>query len=170
MLTVQIAQVGTLVAMAGRIHNCGARLLRILGVLTVVAGVFAMHGLTSDHDTAMAAAPSAPSPTAAHIAPAAAHIAPAAAHVAPVTAHLAPAKVQVAPGAVRVDPADEMAGMAGACVAVLTGLVLLLALLLGLRSLLVWRAVEVPVYVLDRGLAERSPPGPVLSSLGVLRI
>jgi Family of unknown function (DUF6153) len=171
-LTVQIAQVGTLVAMAGRIHNCGARLLRILGVLTVVAGVFAMHGLTSDHDAAMAAptATTPSAPAAAHLGSTAARIASTAAHVAPVAVHIAPVKVQVARGAVRVDPSDEMAGMAGACVAVLTGLVLLLALMLGLRSLLVWRAVEVPVYVLDRGLGERSPPAPVLSSLGVLRI
>lgn len=134
-LTVHLAQLGTLVAMAGHLPDCGARLLRFLGVLTVVAGVFAMHGLTSNHDAAMAV-----------------HIAP------------------VAPADVHVTPAEEMAGMGGACVAVLTGLVLLLALMLGLRSLLVWRAVEVPAYAPGRVRSERSPPGPVLSSLGVLRI
>ncbi|WP_427890145.1 DUF6153 family protein [Kribbella sp. GL6] len=125
--------------MAGRRHDRGARLLRILGVLTVVAGVFAMHGLTSDHDTAMAM---------------------------PGTSMVAmehPAEVHVLPG-------DEMPDMGGACLAVLTGLVLLLSLLLGLRSLLVWRAVRVPVYRLTRVLGERSPPLVVLSSLGVLRI
>src|SRR5690242_13291349 len=52
--TVHLAQLCTVVAMPGRIHNCGARLPRLLGVLTVVAGVFAMHGLTSHHDAAMA--------------------------------------------------------------------------------------------------------------------
>jgi hypothetical protein len=150
-LTVQIAQVCTVVAMAGRIHDRGARLLRLLGVLTVVAGVFAMHGLTTDHNTAMAApAPSASASAAMR-------------HAAPAAAHLAPAELQVS-------PADEMDGMAGGCVAVLTGLVLLLALLLGLRSLLVWRALGMRIYVLRRVLGQRSPPGPVLSSLGVLRI
>ncbi|MGZ0151977.1 DUF6153 family protein [Kribbella sp. WER1] len=123
--------------MAGRIHDCGARLLRVLGVLTVVAGVFAMHGLTSDHDAAM---------------------------VMPGTV------VMEHPAEVHVTAADEMPGMGGACVGVLTGLVLLLSVLLGLRSLLVWRAVAVPVYRVARALGERSPPRVVLSSLGVLRI
>ncbi|NUR94392.1 MAG: hypothetical protein HOV67_03940 [Kribbellaceae bacterium] len=128
--------------MAGRIHNCGARLLRVLGVLTVVAGVFAMHGLTSHHDAAMAM---------------------------PGTS--GPSMVVVEhPVEVHVMPADEMPDMGGACMAVLTGLVLLLSLLLGLRSLLVWRAVGVPVYQLTRVLGQRSPPRVVLSSLGVLRI
>ncbi|MFF0264039.1 DUF6153 family protein [Kribbella sp. NPDC004536] len=125
--------------MAGRIPNCGARLLRVLGVLTVVAGVFAMHGLTSHHDAAMAM---------------------------PGTSMV----VMEHPAGVHVMPADEMQDMGGACMAVLTGLVLLLSLLLGLRSLLVWRAVGVPVYRLTRVLGERSPPRVVLSSLGVLRI
>ncbi|MFD7156291.1 DUF6153 family protein [Kribbella sp. NPDC059898] len=125
--------------MAGRIHDRGARLLRILGVLTVVAGVFAMHGLTSHHDAAMAM----PGPS--------------------MVAMEHPAEVQVLPG-------DEMPDMGGACLAVLTGLVLLLSLLLGLRSLLVWRAVGLPACRLTRVLGERSPPRVVLSSLGVLRI
>ncbi|GAA1139396.1 hypothetical protein GCM10009630_42830 [Kribbella jejuensis] len=74
------------------------------------------------------------------------------------------------PVEVHVMPADGMQDMGGACMGVLTGLVLLLALLLGLRSLLVWRAVGVPIYQLTRALEERSPPRVVLSSLGVLRI
>ena len=126
--------------MPGRTHERGARLLRLLGVLTVVAGVFAMHGLTSHHDAAMAE-PHAPM----------------------VMAHAQPAEVHIA-------PADEMHDMGSACLAVLTGLVLLLALLLGLRSLLVWRAVALP-SVLERPAAgERSPPTMDSSSLGVLRI
>ncbi len=117
-------------------------MLRLLGVLTVVAGVFAMHGLTSHHDTTMAM----PEPVMTHTEPAAD---PAALHVAPV---------------------DEAHDMAGACMAVLTGLLLLLALLLGLRSLLVWRAVRVPTVGARFVVGERSPPRVALSSLGVLRI
>jgi hypothetical protein len=128
--------------MASRRHGYGARLLRLLGVLTVVAGVFAMHGLTSDHDAVMAV-PQAPM----------------------VMNHAQPDGPQVA-------PVDEMHAMGGACLAVLTGLVLLLALLLGLRSLLVWRAVPMPSMAARLVSGERSPPrlGPSLSSLGVLRI
>ena len=126
--------------MPGRTHERGARLLRLLGVLTVVAGVFAMHGLTSHHDAAMAE-PQAPM----------------------VMAHAQPAGVHVA-------PADEMHDMGSACLAVLTGLVLLLALLLGLRSLLVWRAVALPSVLERPAPGERSPPTMDFSSLGVLRI
>ncbi|GAA2827512.1 DUF6153 family protein [Kribbella solani] len=129
--------------MAGLLHGCGARLLRLLGVLLVVAGVFGMHGLTSHHDAAMAV-PGAPM-------------------VMPME-HTRPSVVQIV-------PADEMDGMGGACMAVLTGLALVLALLLGLRSLLVWRVIGAPVRRLPRVLGERSPPsGRMLSSLGVLRI
>ena len=135
--------------MAGRIHDCGARLLRILGVLTVVAGVFAMHGLTSHHDAEMAM----PSTSTVGTSMAGTSMA-----------------VPEHPAGVHVMPADEMQDMGGACMAVLTGLVLLLSLLLGLRSLLVWRSVGVPSYGPRRVLSERSPPRLVLSSLGVLRI
>ncbi|WP_130439563.1 DUF6153 family protein [Kribbella rubisoli] len=130
--------------MPGRTHERGARLLRLLGVLTVVAGVFAMHGLTSDHDAAMAA----PQPA--------------------MVAGMVMDHAQ--PGPPHVAPADELHEMGGACVAVLTGLVLLLALLLGLRSLLVWRAVSVPSAAGRLVLSERSPPPVSASMLGVLRI
>ncbi|TDO63891.1 hypothetical protein EV651_105114 [Kribbella sp. VKM Ac-2571] len=116
-------------------------MLRLLGVLTVVAGVFAMHGLTSHHDAAMAA----PGMVMTHTQQAG------------------------APGGVHVDPLDEMHDMGGACMAVLTGLVLLLALALGLRSQLVWRAVSLPATSARFVLGERSPPRSV-RSLGVLRI
>lgn len=117
-------------------------MLRLLGVLTVVAGVFAMHGLTSHHDpmTAMAA---------------------------PVMTHTAP---DTGAPSLHVAPADEGHGMSGACMAVLTGLVLLLALLLGLRSLLVWRAIRPLFAKARRVVGERSSPRVTPSSLGVLRI
>jgi hypothetical protein len=99
-----------------------------------------MHDLSSRHDAAMAARQSAM-----------------------VMEH-------VQPGLPHVAPADEMHDMGGACVAVLTGLVLLLALLLGLRSLLVWRAVSVPSAAGRLLLGERSPPSVKASTLGVLRI
>ncbi|WP_371404179.1 DUF6153 family protein [Kribbella sp. NBC_00662] len=126
--------------MPGRTHGRGARLLRLLGVLTVVAGVFAMHGLTSHHEAAMAEP-----------------------HAQMVMEHAQPAGVHVA-------PADEMHDMGSACLAVLTGLVLLLALLLGLRSLLVWRAVALPSALERAAAGERSPPPVDVSLLGVLRI
>jgi hypothetical protein len=127
------------------------RMLRLLGVLTVVAGVFAMHGLTSHHDTAMAV----PALTMMHTEPA--------------TPHATPAMRIAGPAAPHVAPADEEHDMGGACMAVLTGLILLLALALGLRSQLVWRAVSLPAARARLVLGERSPPRSV-SSLGVLRI
>lgn len=141
----QVALLGTLVAMA-------SRMLRLLGVLTVVAGVFAMHGLTSHHDTTMAMP-----------APAMTHAGPPPSYAAPAVPHAAPAVPQVA-------PAGEAHDMAGACMAVLTGLLLLLALLLGLRSLLVWRVVRQLTAITHRVLGERPPPRVAFSSLGVLRI
>ncbi|GAA1586500.1 hypothetical protein GCM10009804_48230 [Kribbella hippodromi] len=117
----------------------------------MVAGVFGMHGLTSHHDAAMAV-PGAPMSVSA--------------------GHQAMPAQHTRPDVVQVVPADEMDGMGGVCLAVLTGLVLVLALLLGLRSLLVWRDVRVAAPALRFLLGERSPPraGPSLSSLGVLRI
>jgi hypothetical protein len=128
--------------MASRRHGYGARLLRLLGVLTVVAGVFVMHGLTSDHDAVMAV------------------------HQAPIVMDRAQSDGP------HVAPVDELDAMGGACLAVLTGLVLSLALLLGLRSLLVWRPAMVFALTARLGLSDRSPPwlAPSLSSLGVLRI
>ena len=53
-LAVHPAHLATLVTMTSRPPRRGALLLRLLGVLGVVAGVFAMHGLTAHHDAAMA--------------------------------------------------------------------------------------------------------------------
>jgi hypothetical protein len=132
------------------------RMLRLLGVLTVVAGVFAMHGLTSHHDPTMAA----PALTT--------HTDPAAT---PARRVADPAQAMRAAdsAASHVAPADEAHDMGGACMAVLTGLILLLALALGLRSQLVWRTVSLPVASPRFVLGERSPPAAV-RSLGVLRI
>src|SRR5437763_1465872 len=118
---------------------------RALAVLAVLAGVFAMHGLTGNHDAAMAdphmdAASSAAGPAADH-------------RMGPVdeTGSSSPAgpmgglgdQAAMSSAATHVAfiPAGDEHVMAGACVAVLTGLVLLLTLLLGLRSLLAWRPV-----------------------------
>jgi hypothetical protein len=121
------------------------RMLRLLGVLTVVAGVFAMHGLTSHHDP-MTAMPG------------------------PAMTHTASPVLDADLAEVHVSPADEAHGMGGACMAVLTGLVLLLALLLGLRSLLAWRVIRTPFAVARRVVGERFSLRLTPSSLGVLRI
>ena len=130
------------------------RMLRLLGVLTVVAGVFAMHGLTSHHDPAM----EMPNPAMPHTAPGADPVA------------LGAEPTALSAEAVQVAPPGEAHGMGGACMAVLTGLVLLLALLLGLRSLLVWRAVRAVFAVARRVVREQSSPRVTASTLGVLRI
>jgi hypothetical protein len=148
---------------------------RVLAVLGVLAGVFAMHGLTGNHDAAMAdphmgAASSATGPAADH-------------RMGPVdaTGPSSPAgpmggpgdEAAMSPAATKVAfiPAGDEHLMAGACVAVLTGLVLLLTLLLGLRSLLAWRPVQLSAPAVRPVLTERSPPWlvPSLSKLCVLR-
>jgi hypothetical protein len=149
-------------------NSRAALLLRLVGVLGVVAGVFAMHGLTSHHDAAMAELRL-----------------PAAAHAA--TAHASPevmgsaeleSKHQVALPIALIDafdrvaiaPAAEQHGMVEACMAVLTGLLLLLALVLALRSLLAWRPVLVVAPA--EQVVPSEPPwlAPSLSRLCVLRI
>jgi hypothetical protein len=160
------------IQVTGRWWSGPTRALAILGVL---AGVFAMHGLTGNHDAAMAsphmrAASSAADPAANH-------------HMGPVdeTGSSSPAgpmgglgdEAATSPAATKVafiQAGDEHV-MAGACVAVLTGLVLLLTLLLGLRSLLAWRPVQLTAPPVRPVLTERSPPWlvPSLSKLCVLR-
>ncbi|MGW6200324.1 hypothetical protein ACWF0M_29555 [Kribbella sp. NPDC055110] len=142
------------------------RMLRLLGVLTVVAGVFAMHGLTSHHDTTMAM----PEPVMTHTEPATPHATSPMRAADPAAPHVPPAMRVADPAAPQVAPADAEHDMGGACMAVLTGLVLLLALALGLRSLLVWRAVSLPAASARFVLGERSPPPRSVRSLGVLRL
>ncbi|HEY0473497.1 MAG TPA: DUF6153 family protein [Kribbella sp.] len=124
-------------------------LTRVLAVLGVLAGVFAMHGLTGNHDVTMVGPHLSASTTEANHA----------------TDHPAAAQSAV----ISVD--EHQHAMTGACVAILTALVLLLALSLGLRSLSAWRAVQ-PTAPADRSaLTGRSPPWlvPSLSKLCVLR-
>lgn len=147
---------------------------RALAVLIVLAGVFAMHGLTGNHDAAMAspdmgAASSAAGPGPGHhMSPIDQLSLPAAAAV----GHLSDAAPVVSAAAqVTLVLANDEHVMAGACVAVLTGLVLLLALMLGLRSLLAWRPVQLTAPAVRPVLAGRSPPWlvPSLSKLCVSR-
>ena len=161
------------IQVTGRWWSGPTRALAILGVL---AGVFAMHGLTGNHDAAMA------SP---HMRAASSAAGPAADHrMGPVdetgssspagpTGVLGDEAAATSRGArhVALIPAGDEHVMAGACVAVLTGLVLLLTLLLGLRSLLAWRPVQLPAPAVRPMLTERSPPWlvPSLSKLCVLR-
>jgi hypothetical protein len=130
-------------------------LTRALAVLGVLAGVFAMHGLTGDHDVTMVDPHlSASSTEATH-----------ASEATRASEHPAAARSAV----ITVD--EHQHAMAGACLAVLTALVLLLALSLGLRSLLAWRAVQRTAPADRSALTGRSPPWLVssLSKLCVLR-
>jgi len=125
---------------------------RAVAVLGVVAGVFVMHGLTGNHDAAMAAE---------HL-----NVAPRAMVVA------ADDHLMEHANTTQTAPVDEHHSMGGACLAVLTGLVLLLALALALRSLLAWRHTELFGPADRPVLTGRSPPWlvPSLSKLCVLRI
>jgi hypothetical protein len=148
---------------------------RALAVLGVLAGVFAMHGLTGNHDAAMAgphmgAASSAAGPAADH------RIGPAdemgsSSPGRPMGDLGDKAAVSSAATHVAFIQAGDEHLMAGACIAVLTGLVLLLTLLLGLRSLLAWRPVQLTAPAVQPMLTERSPPWlvPSLSKLCMLR-
>ncbi|MGW1341131.1 hypothetical protein ACWCOV_08765 [Kribbella sp. NPDC002412] len=180
-----------------RVGFRGVWLLRAVGVLGLLVGVFAMHGLTAHHDAAMAGTPltqqavsgqhaptAGPAPT--HHAPAEQHerVMPADRHKDAVPAerheHVMPGEQhQVVLPLVLLDAFDRVVisvadgrhEMVSVCVAVLTGLVLLLALALAARSLLAWRPVLGTVAVV-RLVGERAPPWlvPELSKLGVLRI
>lgn len=171
-----------------RVGFRGVWLLRAVGVLGLLVGVFAMHGLTAHHDAAIAgtsltqqAASGQHAPTAG---PAPTHHAPAEQHerVMPADRHkdampgeqhqvVLPLVLLDAFDRVVIAVADGQHEMVSVCVAVLTGLVLLLALALAARSLLAWRPVLGTVAVV-RLVGERAPPWlvPELSKLGVLRI
>ncbi|TCO45696.1 hypothetical protein EV646_108319 [Kribbella antiqua] len=146
--------------------NAWTLLLRALGALGVVTGVFVMHGLTADHEVAMA---SMHGPA---VAQSAAMPAEHSSDSTDTFMHqvVLPIALVDAFDRVVIAPAGEQHGMPSACLAVLTGLLLLLTLVLGLRSLLAWRAVLLvaPERVV---LSERSPPWlpPSLSKLCVLR-
>ena len=146
--------------MTSRPPRRGALLLRLLGVLGVVAGVFAMHGLTAHHDAAMA------TPTHAGMQHSVVPEAMDHRHQVALPIALVDAFDRVV-----IAPAGEQHGMAEACMAVLTGLLLLLALVLALRNLLAWRPVLLVAPAERVVLSERSPPWltPSLSKLCVLR-
>ncbi|TDO45713.1 hypothetical protein EV643_11237 [Kribbella sp. VKM Ac-2527] len=143
---------------------------RAVAVLGVIAGVFAMHALTGNHDAAMAAEHLNVAPRA-MVLPAGHqqmdHAGPAQ------TRTLAPTNEKPAG---EEHPAFAPLGghhsMGGVCLAVLTGLVLLLALALALRSLSAWRSVRLFALAEPPVLTGRSPPWlvPSLSKLCVLRI
>jgi hypothetical protein len=147
-------------------------LTRVLAVLGVAAGVFAMHGLTGNHDAAMAAAHMNPAPRAIAIPTTDHHTSVQADNV---HASAVPAMERlddaghVINGALK--PAGDGHTMGSACIAVLTALVLLLALALALRSLLAWRRVPLIAQPARPVVTGRSPPWvvPSLSKLCVLR-
>lgn len=150
-----------------------SRLTQALAVLGVLAGVFAMHGLTGNHDVTMvdpqltALSSATEDSSAGHPM---ASLEPSSSKQAialGAALSMVPAAAQKA--VVSVDEHQHM--MADACLAMLTALVLLLALLLGLRSLLAWRAAELVVPAERPVLTGRSPPWlvPSLSKLCVLR-
>jgi hypothetical protein len=150
-------------------------LTRALAVLGVVAGVFAMHGLSGNHDVTMVGQQmSARSGAEADLASdhPMARLGEVTSSAIPGMALDATASVIAAAARDAVVSVDEhQHSMAGACLAMLNGLVLLLALALGLRSLLAWRAVEFAASAGRSVLTGRSPPWlvPSLSKLCVLR-
>jgi len=136
-----------------------ARLLLLLGLLV---GLFAMHGLGVDHDMAMTGAHSATSAASAAdaLGPSGRQSGTALAD-APLARYVTPAD---APGS------DQMSDMAQACVAILAGAALLALLLLSpLRALLFrWLAISQPDgQSRSRALPPLRPPD--LSVLCVLR-
>jgi hypothetical protein len=144
---------------------------RAVAVLGVVAGVFAMHGLTGNHDAAMAAAHLNVAPRA-MVLPAGDQQMD---HPVPAPTAMILAQSAEKPAGEKqptIAPLAEHHSMGGACLAVLTGLVLLLTLALALRSLLAWRPVELFGPTDRPVLTGRSPPWlvPSLSKLCVLRI
>lgn len=139
---------------------------RAVAVLGVIAGVFAMHALTGNHDAAMAAEHLNVAPRA-MVLPAG-HQQMDHAGPAQTTMTLAPTGEEHPTFA----PLGGHHSMGGVCLAVLTGLVLLLALALALRSLSTWRSVQLFALAEPPVLTGRSPPWlvPSLSKLCVLRI
>lgn len=133
--------------------GAGSGLVKAVVTLCLLAGVFVMHGLTGNHDAAMAMG---------HPMPAAMAPAGGQHHV-----HEVAAVVEV-----RVGPAEDRHSMGELCLAMLTVLALAIILALAVRSLRVSHPVHWLARV-GRGVAPgRSPPcvQPSLSKLCVLRI
>jgi hypothetical protein len=143
-------------------------LTRPVAVLGVLVGVFAMHGLTGNHEVTMAGQHMSEVASAAQGATGDHTMAPldqASSSAAAAMGHLSAAASRVSAAAqsafVPIDEHQHM--MAGACLAMLTALVLLLALMLALRSLLAWRAVDLVAPAERPVLPGRSPPWLVTS-------
>ncbi len=146
-----------------------SRLTRLLAVLGVVAGVFAMHGLTGNHDAAMLGAHlGAPAGSGSALA---ADLPMRPSHAAAAAERPRGTAVVSALPQVALVPVDDEHAMAGACMAVLTALILLLTLLLALRSLLAWHPVHLTLIPGRNALTGLSPPwlAPSLSKLCVSR-
>jgi hypothetical protein len=150
-------------------------LIRAVAVLGVLVGVFAMHGLTGNHDVTMVspqmtAGSSVSEDVAADVTK---MLVDRANSPATATVPLSEAaSMAFAAALVTVISVDEhQHGMAGACLAMLTSLVLWLVLTLALRSLLAWRPVRLQTAAERPLLTGRSPPwlAPSLSKLCVLR-
>lgn len=139
-------------------------------VFGVLLGVFVMHGLTGDHDVTMVRPEAGAVPTAAS--------GEDGRHSVAARSHGSAAEIvalgSAVPGVVQTAfiPVDEHHhAMGDVCLGVLTSLLLLLALILAIRSLSVWRAIHLVARIELPRLAGRSPPwlAPSLSKLCVLR-
>ncbi|TCN35610.1 hypothetical protein EV644_115174 [Kribbella orskensis] len=160
---------------------------RALIAVLLLAGVFTMHGLTGNHDAAMAAAHQMPATTAAdYLAPGAA-VRPAPGHqkqAAPVTAH--PSTDEIGPAAppshlspppprpaLTVEPGRDghLHTMGDVCLAMLAGLLLALIVALARRSLTVAHPIQLAGTAVLVAADGPSPPWrrPTLSKLCVLR-
>jgi hypothetical protein len=140
---------------------------RALAVLGVLVGVFAMHCLTGNHDVMMASPQMGAASSAAEHETVAQHVISWGQGSSP-----AMASADVGGMRLRFEPVGKhQHAMGGACLAMLTALVLLLVLALALRSLLAWRSVQVELAAERPVLTGRSPPWltPSLSKLCVSR-
>ncbi|WP_328992713.1 DUF6153 family protein [Kribbella sp. NBC_01245] len=153
--------------------GAGSGLVKGAVTLCLLAGVFVMHGLTGNHDAAMAMghpmtpamAPAVGGIHAHDVAAGRQHAHAGAAGVGRHHAHEVPVVAKVVAG-------EHRHLMGELCLAMLTGLGLAIVVALALRSLRVSRPVQLLARV-SRGVApERSPPRPPpsLSKLCVLRI
>lgn len=125
-------------------RDSGSGLVKAAVTLCLLAGVFVMHGLTGNHDVAMASGDPMPAAVGQH-------------HVHEVA--------ELAPG-------EHRHSMGDICLAMLTVLGVAIIVALALRSLRVSHPVQLLARVSTGVAPERSPPcpRPSLSKLCVLRI
>jgi hypothetical protein len=151
-------------------------LSRAVAVLGVLVGVFAMHGLTGNHEVTMASQHMSAVSSVAQDATSHHAVDPldqASSSAVAAMGHLSAvaSRDSAAAQSAFVPIGEHQHMMAGGCLAMLTALVLLLALMLALRSLIAWRAVDLVAPAELPVLPGRSPPWlvPSLSKLCVLR-